>query len=136
MDEVKDTTLSLSDATGEHTPLIRSSEVSKNNYRYRYNHHLPLSLKAAYALGHVFNDISAAMWFSYMLLFLQMVLGMSPALSGGMLLIGELQWLPLSVYRNFPLCISYVCFLLGCFLQHIYTYISIFWRPRHIVLLT
>jgi hypothetical protein len=106
MDEVTVTTLSLSDATGEHTPLIRSSEVSKNNYRFRYNHHLPLSLKAAYALGHVFNDISAAMWFSYMLLFLQMVLGMSPALSGVMLLIGELQW-P-AIYRNIPLYTLYV----------------------------
>jgi len=106
MDEVKVTTLSLSDSTGEHTPLIRSSEVSKNNYLYRYNHHLPLSLKTAYALGHVFNDISAAMWFSYMLLFLQMVIGMSPVLSGTMLLIGELQWLPPAVYRNIPLYTS------------------------------
>jgi len=103
MDDVTVTTLSLSDATGEHTPLIRSSEVTKNTYRYRYNHHLPLSMKASYALGHVFNDISAAMWFSYMLLFLQMVLGMSPALSGVMLLIGELQWLPSAGDRNIPL---------------------------------
>ena len=89
MDELKVTTHSLSEATGEDMPLVRPSEFSRNICRYRYNHHLPLLLKAAYALGHVFNDITAAMWFSYTLLFLQMVLGMSPALSGVMLLIGE-----------------------------------------------
>jgi hypothetical protein len=48
------------------------------------------------------------MWFSYMLLFLQMVLGMSPALSGAMLLIGEFQWLPPAVYRNIPLYTLYL----------------------------
>jgi hypothetical protein len=85
MDEANDTMLTLSEPSGEHTPLVRSSEFT---CRSRYDHHLPRPVKVAYALGHVFNDISAAMWFSYMLLFLQMVLGMKPALSGVMLLIG------------------------------------------------
>jgi hypothetical protein len=78
---------------GEHTPLVRSSEVSANACGPQHSHHhLPLSLKAAYALGHVFNDIAAAMWFSYMLLFLQMVIGMTAELSGAMLLVGECRW--------------------------------------------
>jgi hypothetical protein len=89
MDEAEFKTQSLSESTGEHTPLVRSCEVSANLYGSRHNHHLSLPLKAAYALGHVFNDITAAMWFSYTLLFLQMVIGMTPELSGAMLLIGE-----------------------------------------------
>jgi hypothetical protein len=96
MDEVEFTTQSTTEATGEHTPLVRSSEVSTNGYRSRHTNHLSLPLKAAYALGHVFNDITAAMWFSYTLLFLQMVIGMTPELSGAMLLIGEFQWYHLS----------------------------------------
>ncbi|KAK7872426.1 hypothetical protein R5R35_007030 [Gryllus longicercus] len=50
---------------------------------------LSLGLRFAYGLGHVFNDVCAAMWFSYTLLFLQVVLGMPPILAGSMLLIGQ-----------------------------------------------
>jgi hypothetical protein len=96
MDEVEFTTQSATEATGEHTPLVRSSEVSTNGYGSPQTNHLSLPLKAAYALGHVFNDITAAIWFSYTLLFLQMVIGMTPELSGAMLLIGEFQWYHLS----------------------------------------
>jgi hypothetical protein len=92
MAEVEFTTHSATEDTGEHTPLVRSSEVSKNGHGSRHTSHLSLPLKAAYALGHVFNDITAAMWFSYTLLFLQMVIGMTPELSGVMLLIGEFRW--------------------------------------------
>ena len=86
-------TMSLSftaDSTDERSPLVQSTEgTSRSMYRSHRGHDLPLQLKAAYGLGHVFNDISAAMWFSYTLLFLQTVIGMEPALSGAMLLIGE-----------------------------------------------
>lgn len=79
------------DSAGERSPLVQSTEGNSNAiYRANHGHTLPLQLKAAYGLGHVFNDISAAMWFSYTLLFLQTVLGMEPALSGAMLLIGQL----------------------------------------------
>ncbi|KAJ9581336.1 hypothetical protein L9F63_023484, partial [Diploptera punctata] len=79
------------DSAGERSPLVQSTEATSNvNYNSRHDHKLPLQLKAAYGLGHVFNDISAAMWFSYTLLFLQTVIGMEPALSGAMLLIGQL----------------------------------------------
>lgn len=47
--------------------------------------------KAAYGVGHVMNDICAAMWFSYTLLFLNVVLEMPPVLAGSMLLIGLCQ---------------------------------------------
>jgi hypothetical protein len=77
------------ESCGEDTPLVQSSETSANGCGSQHTHHLSLPLKAAYALGHVFNDITAAMWFSYMLLFLQMVIGITPELSGAMLLTGE-----------------------------------------------
>ena len=78
------------DSTDERSPLVQSTEGTANaTYRSQHDYNLPLLLKAAYGLGHVLNDISAAMWFSYTLLFLQTVIGMEPALSGVMLLIGE-----------------------------------------------
>lgn len=63
----------------------------------------PLSrtTKAAFGLGHVLNDLAAAMWFSYTLLFLQRVARFDPLTAGTLLLLGEL---PLSyiVYMNLP----------------------------------
>lgn len=50
---------------------------------------LNLTQRTAYGVGHVLNDICAAMWFSYTLLFFQVILGMPPALAGTMLLIGK-----------------------------------------------
>jgi len=43
-----------------------------------------------YGLGHVFNDICASMWFTYLLLFFQKVLGFSSTSSGVLLLVGQL----------------------------------------------
>ena len=50
---------------------------------------LKLSIRIAYGMGHIMNDICAAVWFSYTMLFLQVVLGMAPLLAGSMLLIGK-----------------------------------------------
>lgn len=51
---------------------------------------LPFRTKAAYALGHVFNDLAAAMWFSYTLIFLQRVVLLEPLAAGGLLLLGSI----------------------------------------------
>ncbi|XP_026493670.1 major facilitator superfamily domain-containing protein 12-like isoform X1 [Vanessa tameamea] len=42
-----------------------------------------------YGLGHMYNDLCAAMWFSYMLLFFQAVLEMRAVVAGAMLLLGQ-----------------------------------------------
>ncbi|XP_050681348.1 major facilitator superfamily domain-containing protein 12-like isoform X2 [Leptidea sinapis] len=42
-----------------------------------------------FGLGHVYNDLCAAMWFSYMMLFFQAVLEMRAVVAGGMLLLGQ-----------------------------------------------
>lgn len=46
--------------------------------------------KVVYGLGHVYNDLCAAMWFSYMMLYFQAVLEMRAAVAGGMLLLGKI----------------------------------------------
>ncbi|OAD62523.1 Major facilitator superfamily domain-containing protein 12 [Eufriesea mexicana] len=46
--------------------------------------------KAAYALGHVFNDLTAAMWFSYTLLYFQRVALLEPIIAGALLLLGQI----------------------------------------------
>uniref|UniRef100_A0A8D8QH04 Major facilitator superfamily domain-containing protein 12 n=1 Tax=Cacopsylla melanoneura TaxID=428564 RepID=A0A8D8QH04_9HEMI len=45
--------------------------------------------KLAYGLGHVFNDICAALWFSYSLIFLQNVVGLGSFLAGILLFLGQ-----------------------------------------------
>lgn len=45
----------------------------------------------SYGLGHVFNDLCAAMWFSYTLFYLQVVLQMEPSTAGLLLMIGMLN---------------------------------------------
>ncbi|XP_030036252.1 major facilitator superfamily domain-containing protein 12 isoform X2 [Manduca sexta] len=47
------------------------------------------SQNVLYGLGHVYNDLCAAMWFSYMMLFFQAVLDMRAAVAGTMLLLGQ-----------------------------------------------
>lgn len=45
--------------------------------------------KIAYGLGHVFNDITATIWFSYTMVFMQNVVGMPPTMAGFLLFFGK-----------------------------------------------
>lgn len=47
------------------------------------------STKIAYALGHIFNDLTAAMWFSYTLIYFQRVALLEPIVAGALLLLGK-----------------------------------------------
>lgn len=47
-----------------------------------------LKTKICYGLGHVLNDCCAAIWFSYMLFFLQIIVTLDPATAGLYLMIG------------------------------------------------
>lgn len=51
------------------------------------------STKLAYALGHVFNDLAAAMWFSYTLIYLQRVALLEPIVAGALLLLGMCRFI-------------------------------------------
>lgn len=78
-EEASEDTASLLDHNGISTPLLGMKKKR-----------LLLSQRTAYGVGHVLNDMCAAVWFSYTLLFFQVILGMQPVVAGIMLLIGEL----------------------------------------------
>ena len=46
--------------------------------------------KLAYGVGHVFNDLAASMWFTYLILFYHKVIELDNALAGTLLLIGQI----------------------------------------------
>lgn len=50
---------------------------------------LSLRTRMAYALGHIFNDLAAAMWFSYTLIYLQRIVLLEPLIAGALLLLGK-----------------------------------------------
>ena len=50
---------------------------------------LPLSRRLAYGVGHILNDLCASMWFTYMLLYMRNVVGMSAVNAGIIILIGQ-----------------------------------------------
>ena len=50
---------------------------------------LSIVRKIAYGCGHVFNDLCASMWFTYLLLFFHMVLRINNTYAGIILLIGQ-----------------------------------------------
>lgn len=66
-------------AVKENTPLV-----------YLNDQKLPFSQRVAYGLGHFYNDICAAIWFTYALIFLQLVAEMGPVYAGFLLFIGEI----------------------------------------------
>lgn len=45
--------------------------------------------KVGYGLGHVYNDLSAGVWFSYTLLFMQGALKMSSPIAGTLVMVGQ-----------------------------------------------
>lgn len=64
------------DNAGERMYLVESGKIAT-------------STKLAYALGHVFNDLAAAMWFSYTLIYLQRVALLKSVIAGALLLLGQ-----------------------------------------------
>ncbi|XP_022902495.1 major facilitator superfamily domain-containing protein 12-like [Onthophagus taurus] len=67
----------------EHTPLIISNEYTEIYRR------LPFKLQVAYGIGHVLNDVCASMWFTYLLVFFNLVLKFTSAQAGLILLVGQ-----------------------------------------------
>ncbi len=50
---------------------------------------VPMGQRLAFSLGHILNDLCASMWFTYLLLFLHKVLKFNSALSGILMLVGQ-----------------------------------------------
>lgn len=49
---------------------------------------LSFGRKLSYGVGHVLNDLSASMWFSYLLIYLHRVVNFENATAGYMMLLG------------------------------------------------
>ncbi|CAB0037277.1 unnamed protein product [Trichogramma brassicae] len=65
-----------------------SGDATANERQPLVEKSMSLTTRTAYALGHVFNDLVAAMWFSYTLIFLQRVALFRPITAGSLLLLG------------------------------------------------
>ncbi|XP_025206506.1 major facilitator superfamily domain-containing protein 12-like [Melanaphis sacchari] len=70
-----------------------SSAAEDQLFNERMLHHrqLPvdISRRVAYGFGHVFNDITAAIWFSYTMVFMQNVVGVPATTAGFLLFFGQ-----------------------------------------------
>lgn len=65
----------LASLLGEDSPRLRPCSCMK---------------KVCYGLGHVYNDLCAAVWFSYTLFYLQIVLQLEPTAAGILMMLGKL----------------------------------------------
>ena len=85
--------ISVGSESGESGTTINSrvKVVSSNvaDVRVEKPHHLPYIRKLAYGVGHVFNDMCASMWFTYLLVFFHFVLQVPNTYAGLLLLIGQ-----------------------------------------------
>ncbi|XP_052239243.1 major facilitator superfamily domain-containing protein 12-like isoform X2 [Dreissena polymorpha] len=52
---------------------------------------LPLLQKFSYSVGHVLNDLTASMWFTYMIIYFHQVKNFDNGLSGNLVLIGQVS---------------------------------------------
>ncbi|KPJ07620.1 putative MFS-type transporter C19orf28 [Papilio machaon] len=81
-------------ATTIKEPNIKENGISNDNeleisVPFKRRRWWNVDQKVVYGLGHVYNDLCAAMWFSYMMLYFQAVLEMRAAVAGAMLLLGQ-----------------------------------------------
>ena len=64
---------------------------------------IPLGLKFSHGVGHIYNDLTASAWFSYLIIFLTKVAGLSNADAGLVILLGQITdatCTPFSGYLN------------------------------------
>ena len=52
---------------------------------------LTFTKRFSYGVGHVLNDLTASMWFSYLLIYLHRVVGFTNSLAGYLMLVGILK---------------------------------------------
>lgn len=85
----------------EKTPLLSSEKIDRTSLDEsamsdpgtelcRPPRRLGRVRKLAYGVGHVFNDMAASMWFTYLILFYHKVVQLDNALAGTLLLIGQI----------------------------------------------
>ena len=70
-------------------PPTYQSNYDSQNEPVITTSHLPLFRKFAYGVGHVFNDLCASMWFTYLVLFFHKVVDLQNTYAGLLILIGQ-----------------------------------------------
>nr|AEE62599.1 unknown [Dendroctonus ponderosae] len=68
---------------------MTAKKAKQDELSFPMNKRLPFRIYIGYALGHVLNDVCAAMWFSYLLVFFHLVLGFKSGEAGVLLLVGQ-----------------------------------------------
>ena len=56
-----------------------------------YERKLPFTQRLAYSVGHVLNDLTASVWFSYLIVYFHQVKNFDNALAGYLMLIGQVS---------------------------------------------
>ena len=79
--------------TSETAPLLTSSDG-----RTFLSMDLNFAQRLSFGLGHVINDITGVLWFSYALLFLQLIVHLSSNTSAALLFLGESKYI---FHRNY-----------------------------------
>lgn len=54
-------------------PVLYKENITENDNSNNSNRNLTRGEKLCYGVGHVFNDLCASMWFSYLLIFFEKV---------------------------------------------------------------
>ena len=67
---------------------MSQNDNDNDNVNVLHGNDLVFATKFCFGVGHMFNDLCAAIWFSYMLFYLQIILQISPSISGILLMIG------------------------------------------------
>ncbi|CAG9770409.1 unnamed protein product [Ceutorhynchus assimilis] len=82
------------------TPLLNNSLNKQPKKRVKFKmdqtydysevyQRLPIRTYVAYGMGHILNDVCASMWFTYLLVFLHLVLNFTDTQAGALLLVGQ-----------------------------------------------
>lgn len=72
-------------------PIVTQSDVElPSSGRNLQRKRLALSQRLAFSIGHIFNDLCSAIWFTYLLVYFQDIRGFSPTYAGLPMLIGQI----------------------------------------------
>jgi Na+/melibiose symporter-like transporter len=83
----------MDEITGHVSPvpqLNESSDESSESPKQEKTSVLPLTQKLGFSVGHFLNDLCSAVWFTYLLIYLQYVRQLSGQLAGIALLVGQI----------------------------------------------
>lgn len=67
--------------------LFKPEKLKENIWRMG----LPLTQRLGYSIGHVLNDLTASVWFSYLIVYFHQVMNFNNNLAGYLMLIGQVS---------------------------------------------